>query len=182
MYEAFPETTSLDIGGGFAVPGFDLGNFADKVLAFAERFGLELTIEPGRYLVAEAGVLLTKVLHTKSGARRHVIANAGMSDLLRPALYGAEHPVRVLGKSGVAVTADVDGPLCENADRLARGVTLPEVTAGDLLVVEKAGAYGFAMSSNYASSLRPAEVTVKGGEALLARRRETVEDLVALEC
>ena len=182
LYETFPAAKNLDIGGGFAVPDFDLASFAAKTLSFAERFDLHLTIEPGRYLVAEAGILVTKVLHTKSGALNHVIADAGMADLLRPALYSSAHPIQILGKTGTSYTADVDGPLCENADRLGRGVALPKVEKGDLLIVEQAGAYGFAMSSNYASSLRPAEVVVKKGEVRLARKRETVEDLWAREC
>jgi diaminopimelate decarboxylase len=180
LYDTF-KPKHLDIGGGFGVPGFPFEKFAEKVTAFAKRFNLEVTIEPGRYLVAEAGVLLTKVLHVKSGALEHVIADAGMSDLLRPALYGASHPIRALKTTARTKTVDVDGPLCENADRLGRNVTLPEVAVGDLLVVEQAGAYGHTMSSNYASSLRPAEVTVLGETVTLVRRRETVEDLLRLE-
>ena len=180
LYETF-KPKHLDIGGGFGVPGFPFEKFAEKVTAFANKFGLEVTIEPGRYLVAEAGVLLTKVLHIKQGALHHVIADAGMSDLLRPALYGATHPIRALKTTAHTLTVDVDGPLCENADRLGRDITLSEVAQGDLLVVEQAGAYGHTMSSNYASSLRPAEVTIQDDTIALARRRETVEDLFALE-
>jgi diaminopimelate decarboxylase len=181
LYEIF-KPKHLDIGGGFGVPGFPFETFAQKVTAFADKFNLNVTIEPGRYLVAEAGVLLTKVLHVKQGALHHVIADAGMSDLLRPALYGAKHPIRALKKTTHTVTVDVDGPLCENADRLGRGVTLPDVAQGDLLVVEQAGAYGHTMSSNYASSYRPAEVTVQGQETItLVRKRETIEDLLRLE-
>ena len=178
---------ALDIGGGFAVPGFPLDAFAEKVSAFARRFGLDVMLEPGRYLVADAGVLLTRVLHVKRGEVSHVIADAGMADLLRPALYGAAHPVRVLGAEGrAAERVDVDGPLCENADRLGRGLELPAPRPGDLLVVEQAGAYGLTMASNYASSLRPAEVVIEttpqGERVRLARRRETVADMVRLEC
>ena len=150
---------------------------------------MRLILEPGRYLVAQSGVLLTRVLHVKRGALRHVIADAGMADLLRPALYGAVHPIRALTVDKVdtqrvdtQIEADVDGPLCENADRLGRGVSLPEVASGDLLAIEEAGAYAFTMASNYASSLRPAEVAVLNGEAKLARRREEVADLWRLEC
>ena len=132
-------------------------------------------------------MLLTRVLHVKRGEVTHVIADAGMADLLRPALYGAAHPVRVLGAEGRAVErVDVDGPLCENADRLGRGLTLPAPRPDDLLVVEQAGAYGLTMASNYASSLRPAEVVVEttpqGERVRLARRRETVADVLRLEC
>jgi diaminopimelate decarboxylase len=176
LYETF-KPKRLDIG----VPGFPFEKFAEKVTAFAKEFDLEVTLEPGRYLVAEAGVLLAKVLHVKRGALEHVIADAGMADLLRPALYGATHPIRTLKTTGHTRTVDVDGPLCENADRLGRDVMLSNVTQGDLLVVEQAGAYGHTMSSNYASSLRPAEVTVQGDTITLVRKRETVEDLLRLE-
>jgi diaminopimelate decarboxylase len=180
LYETFMPK-HLDIGGGFGVPGFPFQLFAEKVTAFAKKFNLEVTIEPGRYLVAEAGVLLTKVLHVKHGALEHVIADAGMADLLRPALYGATHPIRALKTTLHTRTVDVDGPLCENADRLGRNLTLAEVAQGDLLVVEQAGAYGHTMSSNYASSYRPSEVTVLGDTITLVRRRETIDDLLRLE-
>lgn len=181
LYEAHPEAKLLDIGGGYGVPGFELAAFRDRLLTFTQHFGLDIMLEPGRYLVAEAGVLLTRVLHSKTGALHHLIADAGMADLLRPALYGAKHPIRALGNQPAAILTDVDGPLCENADRLGRNLNLPQLAAGDLLVVEQAGAYGFAMSSNYASSYRPAEVVVEAGEARLARKRERFEDLVRLE-
>ena len=153
-------------------------------MLFRSRHGVTPLLEPGRFVVADAGVLLTRVLHVKEGERRHVIADAGMADLLRPALYGAHHPVRLVGggrEAHAGAATDVDGPLCENADRLAQDVELPAVRPGDLLAVERAGAYGFAMASNYASSLRPAEVTWDGVEARLARRRERPEDLWRLE-
>ncbi len=183
LYERFRGADTLDLGGGFVVPNFPLTRFAEKVSSL-EDLDVKLILEPGRYLVAQSGVLLTQVLHVKEGARRHIIADAGMADLLRPALYGAAHPIRVLTSDGdVGMNeVDVDGPLCENADRLGRGVRLPEVKSGDLLAVREAGAYGFTMASNYASSLRPAEVVVQSGEARLARRREEVEDLWRLEC
>jgi len=190
LYERFAGLDLVDFGGGFAVPGPDLEAFAAPLLAFADRHGVRPIVEPGRYLVAESGVLLTRVLHVKEGGPvRHVIADAGMADLLRPALYGARHPVRVVtpveaparvGDDGPSTT-DVDGPLCENADRLARDVDLGGVGAGALLAVGVAGAYGYAMASNYASSLRPAQVVVAGGRATLAARREQPEDLWRLE-
>ncbi len=184
LYERFGGLELADLGGGFAVPGAPLPAFADAYAAFAERFGVKLVLEPGRFVVAGAGVLLTRVLHVKDGPRRHVIADGGMADLLRPALYGAHHPVRQVGAQRGpydAAPTDVDGPLCENADRLARDVELPDVQPGDLLSVGHAGAYGFAMASNYASSLRPAEVVWDGSELRLARRRERPEDLWRLE-
>jgi diaminopimelate decarboxylase len=178
LYRRFPEARTLDIGGGFAVPDFPLERFAATLLPFVARLELSAIVEPGRYLVAEAGVLLTRVLHRKGGALQHVIADAGMAELLRPALYGADHPIRVIGRSaGPPVVADVDGPLCENADRLGRDRTLIDPRPGDLLAVERAGAYGFTMASNYASSLRPAEAVVEEGVGRLARRRERPDDL-----
>jgi len=183
LYERFQGLELVDVGGGFAVPGAPLTAFAAEYGAFAERWGVTPIVEPGRMVVAEAGVLLTRVVHVKGSEPRHVIADAGMADLLRPALYGAAHPVRVVGAATGQgnVTTDVDGPLCENADRLAQGVQLGEVRVGDLLCVEQAGAYGFAMASNYASSLRAAETVWDGEQLQLARRRERPEDLWRLE-
>ncbi len=181
LYDAQPGPT-LDIGGGYRVPDFPLAEYARLVGEFAESRGLRLMIEPGRYVVAEAGVLLTRVLHVKEGKVTHVIADAGMADLLRPALYGADHPLRVVTDAErEPVRVDVDGPLCENADRLGRDLLLAAPAKGDLLAVGHAGAYGLGMASNYASSLRPAEVVVSGGIARLARRREEPADLVLTE-
>lgn len=187
LLERFPDVRTLDLGGGFAVPSFPLAAFAEKVGAFVGSFigQRRLLLEPGRFLVAESGTLVTRVLHVKPGPVKHVVCDAGMADLLRPALYGARHPVRALGKDGetdITEMVDVDGPLCENADRLGQGVALPEVGPGDLLAVAEAGAYGYTMSSHYASSLRPAEAVWDGAEFRLAARRERVEDLWRLEC
>lgn len=171
----------LDIGGGYRVPGFPMAEYARLVSDFAAERNLQLVIEPGRWLTAEAGVLLSTVLHVKEGATTHVIADAGMADLIRPALYDAVHEIRVLGDVSGRKQArvDVDGPLCENSDRLARAVNLVEPRKGDLLAVHDAGAYGMGMASNYASSLRPAEVAVQAGQTRLLRRRETPADLLA---
>ena len=198
LYERFaPQgAKALNLGGGFIVSGdgskqFDFNGLRQKVEPFIDKFGLELTLEPGRFLTANAGVLLTQVLHIKDhrsvGGNLHIICDAGMADLIRPALYGAEHPMYVLGNKDTEQNAeenivmDIDGPLCENADRLAEQKQFSEVSQGDILVVEQAGAYGLTMASNYASSFRPAEVLIKDGEASLIRKRETFEDLIALE-
>lgn len=184
LYAAFEGLEYVDLGGGFAVPEPPLADFAGAYLDFAERHGVTPLLEPGRYVVAAAGTLVTRVLHVKEGPRRHLIADAGMADLLRPALYGAVHPIRLVGEGrgeALEVPTEVDGPLCENADRLGRDVALPRVEPGDLLAVGNAGAYGYAMASNYASHTRPAEVVVAGGAATLARRRETPADLWRLE-
>lgn len=185
LYAELPGLEVVDLGGGLAVPDAPLARFAEAYSRFAAAHGVRVLLEPGRSLVATAGTLLTRVLHVKEGERRHVIADAGMADLVRPALYGARHPIRLVGKASApaspALPTDVDGPLCENADRLGRDVDLPAVVPGDLLAVGHAGAYGFAMASNYAASLRPAEVVTRGGVARLSRRREQPEDLWRLE-
>jgi len=184
LYEEFPGLDLVDFGGGFAVPNPPLERFSYAYGSFADRHRVSVVLEPGRFLVADAGTLLTRVLHVKESERRHVVADGGMADLLRPALYGAEHPIRLVGGNGALATSlptDVDGPLCENADRLGQDVELPAVKPGDLLAVGRVGAYGFAMASNYVSSLRPAEVTVEAGEIRLVRRREEPADLWRLE-
>ena len=184
LYAAFPEARVLNLGGGFAVPDYDLGALAELVTPWLEARGLRLLLEPGRMLVAEAGTLLTRVLHVKEGARRHLIADAGMADLVRPALYDAHHPVRLLRSAVDApdpTPTDLDGPLCENGDRLARNLSLGSVRPGDLLAVELAGAYGWTMGSWYASHTRVGEVAVKAGHDLRLRETERVQDLWAHE-
>jgi len=174
-----------DMGGGLGISYKDETPLDPKALvrtleaAFADQPELELLVEPGRYLVADAGLLLTKVLYRKqTSKRRFVIVDAAMTDLPRPALYNAWHPVRVLSpRPGKKTMADVVGPVCESGDFLARQRPLPPLQRGDLLAVLKAGAYGFAMSSQYNSRPRAAEVVVDGGKARLARARETYRDL-----
>jgi len=142
-----------------------------------------LLVEPGRYLVADAGSLLTRVLYRKQTSRRRfVIVDAAMNDLARPSLYGAFHPIApAQPRRGPSRRVDVVGPVCESGDFLARQRLLAPMEPGDILVVGMAGAYGFAMSSQYNSRPRAAEVLVSGGRARLARRRETVTDIVRAE-
>jgi diaminopimelate decarboxylase len=188
----------LDIGGGFGAhyDGEDAPSAADYAAAIVpllEGRGLRIILEPGRSIVANAGILLARVLHLKrSGDKEYVVVDAGMSDLLRPALYGAEHfvwpahpgerlvpPSRSLRlRLDGCQQVDVVGPLCESGDFLARSRFLPSLKRGDLLAVFGTGAYGFSMASQYNSRPRPAEVLVEGDTFRIIRARETYEDLV----
>ncbi len=179
----------VDVGGGLGVTYKNEKPLALDAFAriwedaFASRPGLRLLLEPGRYLVADAGVLLTRVLYRKkTSKRRFIVVDAAMTDLPRPALYGAWHPVTPAApRLGAKTRVDVVGPVCESGDFLARERLMAPVAAGDILAVGKAGAYGFAMSSQYNSRPRAAEVLVDGGRARLARRRETLQALWAGE-
>lgn len=179
---------TIDLGGGLGVSydgaGVpDPGALAAAVLPHLQGLPLTLVLEPGRSLVAAAGVLLTRVLYVKEGEdRRFVIVDAGMNDLLRPALYEAFHRVEPLRSRGRAATVvDVVGPVCETSDFLARRRELELPEPGDLLAVRDVGAYGFAMASNYNMRPRAAEALVEEGRVRLIRRRETFEDLVRTE-
>jgi diaminopimelate decarboxylase len=185
----------VNIGGGFGID-YEPGQapapsaFAGLLLPLLERAGrpLKLIMEPGRFLVGNAGVLLTRVLYVKrnAGGRRFVICDAAMNDLIRPALYEAHHRVwpvvseKPFEGNGLA-PADVVGPVCETGDFLARERPLPDLAEGDLLAVFSVGAYGFAMSSNYNARGRACEVLVEGNTHRVVRRRESYEDLVRLE-
>jgi diaminopimelate decarboxylase len=148
----------------------------------ARASGLSLIVEPGRYLVGNAGVLLTRVLYRKrSGGREYVIADAGMNDLLRPSHYNAYHHIFATHPRGARETYDVVGPVCESGDFFALGRTMDAVEAGDLLVVHSAGAYGFVMASNYNTRPRPAEVIVDEGRWWVSRPRERLDELYRTE-
>jgi diaminopimelate decarboxylase len=184
----FPIET-LDIGGGIGVAGageepFTPEQYAAAVLPALAGLRFKILIEPGRAIVAPAGALVTRVLYVKENqGRRFVITDAGMNDLIRPPLYGAIHPIESVDTpGGRPITADVVGPICETSDFLARDIVLPEPAEGELLAIRDAGAYGFAMASNYNFRPRAAEVLVEAGKAFrTVRRRETFEDLVRLE-
>jgi len=185
--EGFPLRT-IDLGGGLGVSYDgrgtpDASGLASAILPAVERLPLELVLEPGRSLVARSGVLLTRVLYVKGGhGKNFVVVDAGMNDLLRPALYDAYHRVEpVVPRGRPAELVDVVGPVCETSDFLARRRELERPEPGDLLAVRDAGAYGFAMSSNYNMRPRAAEVLVEDGRVRLIRRRETFEDLVRTE-
>jgi len=143
---------------------------------------LQILLEPGRRLVGNAGLLLTRVEYLKPGAARNfAIVDAAMNDLARPALYGAWHEiVPVVSRPGTTAVWEIVGPICESGDFLGRGRELA-LAAGDLLAILSAGAYGMTMSSNYNSRPRAAEVLIDGAAAHLIRRRESVEELFALE-
>ncbi len=165
-------------------PASTVGEYAAALLPLLLPLSVDLLLEPGRFLVAQAGALLTRVLQVKrSETKRFLITDAAMNDLIRPALYQAHHeivPVRMAADAGQTV-ADVVGPVCESGDFFAHDRSLPEVAAGDLLAVLDAGAYGMSQASNYNSRPRAAEVLVDGGAARLIRRRETLDDLLATE-
>jgi len=181
---------SLDIGGGLGIryqpdagPGMDPAALAEVVGPLAAKAGLPVTMEPGRFLVGSAGVLLAEVLYRKhSGGRDFVIVDAAMNDLLRPSLYRAHHEVvEVVPAGRAAGPVDVVGPICETGDFLALERVLPGVEPGERLAVLCAGAYGFVMSSNYNTRGRVAEVLVDGGRAAVVRPREEVSSLFASE-
>ncbi|MFN0059539.1 MAG: diaminopimelate decarboxylase [Planctomycetota bacterium] len=190
-----PPLRWLDIGGGFgahyrAHEGLPPQAFAEAILPLVASSGLGLILEPGRLILANAGVLLTRIVTLKeSGGRRFAICDAGMNDLIRPSLYQAYHriwPVRSANRPATEedATGDVDivGPICESADFLGRDRRLPtDVRAGDVLAVFTTGAYGFSMASNYNTRGRAAEVMVDGADARVIRRRESYEDQVRLE-
>lgn len=173
----------LDLGGGFSIPyekgeaGFPLEGLARALFSRLPE-GLSLILEPGRALVGDAGILLTRILYRKRVHNENfIVVDAGMNDLLRPSLYGAYH--RILpGKEHVGPgDVDVVGPVCENADFIAKDCPLPPIEPGELLAVLDTGAYGFAMSSQYNSRRRAAEVLLLWGTPHLVRRRESWDDL-----
>jgi len=174
----------LDVGGGLGIryrreepPGPEA--WARVLRAATADVAATLVVEPGRVLVGNAGVLLTRVLYRKPGhGRRFVVVDAGMNDLLRPALYGAEHEVvPVRRRRGPRVLLDVVGPVCESTDTLAAGRHLVLPLRGELLAIRTAGAYGMSMASNYNGRPRPAEVLVSGRHWQVVRTRETIRDL-----
>jgi diaminopimelate decarboxylase len=183
------ELEFLELGGGLGISysggeGISASAFADTILPSLEGSGLRLVLEPGRFIVGQAGILVTRVLYLKEGGgKRFVITDAGMNDLLRPSHYAGFHavdPVEVTADRD-RVRVDVVGPICETGDFLALDREIDEVAPGELIALRTAGAYGFSMSSTYNQRPRPAEVMVDGAEASLARRRETLDDLVAAE-
>ena len=185
----------IDIGGGFGVPykpedkDFDWSEFASKVIGLFKNkvaeYGLGkpfLCVEPGRYLVCDASILLTSVNTVKvTPAKKFVGVDAGFNTLVRPAMYGSYHPILVANKLGAAETEtyDVVGPICESGDVLAKDRQLPQIEEGDLIAVLNAGAYGFSMSSQYNSRPRATEVLITQGKPFIIREREQINTLTA---
>jgi len=184
------EIRFFDVGGGLGVvyrdeTPIDLADYAEAITTAIKGLDLTVVCEPGRYLTANAGWLLTRVLYEKrNGDKRFVIVDGAMNDLLRPSLYKAYHRVELSEDAdgrGEATPADVVGPICESGDWLAKEVALPPTESGDLLVVHSAGAYGFTMASNYNTRGRAAEVACEGGACRLIRERESFEEQIRLE-
>jgi diaminopimelate decarboxylase len=193
------ELASIDIGGGVGVdyhravthdllPTDSNGNpppptaadVVKAILPIIQPTGCTIVFEPGRSIVADAGMLLTKVLYTKQGAeKKFIIVDAGINDLIRPSLYDAYHQIVPLRLRGAQTeTVDVVGPICETGDFFALDRTLPTVIRGDFLGIATAGAYGFSEASNYNGRLRPAEILVNGEKCRVIRERETLDDLL----
>jgi diaminopimelate decarboxylase len=185
----------VDIGGGLGVPynpedkELDLSEFSSKIVVSfknkVKEYGLGkpfLCVEPGRYLVCDASILLTSVNTIKvTPSKKFVGVDAGFNTLVRPTMYGSYHPILVANKVAQAdkETYDVVGPICESGDALAKDRALPKVEEGDLLAVLNAGAYGFSMSSQYNSRPRAAEVMIRQGKAVIVRQREQLSDLMS---
>jgi diaminopimelate decarboxylase len=184
----------VDAGGGLGIdyhgsastfdPAAEVEKYAAAIDQALSGLKVRLLLEPGRFLIAQAGTLLARVLYVKrNGSKTFVITDAGMNDLIRPALYQAYHQILPVVHDDQAkpVTVDIVGPVCESGDFFARDRQMPEVKEGDLVAILDAGAYGMSQSSNYNSRPRPAEVLVEGKRARLIRRRETLRDLIRPE-
>jgi diaminopimelate decarboxylase len=184
------EVRMIDVGGGLGIRYRDDAppthrEYATVLLPALRELGVTVLLEPGRSIVGNAGILLTRVLYRKNtGDKKFVVVDAGMNDLIRPALYDSYHEIRPVDATrlgGPMENVDVVGPVCESGDFLAKDRELAESAEGDLLAVMSAGAYGFVMSSNYNTRPRAVEVLVDGDRYTIVRRRETYEDLVAGE-
>jgi diaminopimelate decarboxylase len=175
----------LDLGGGLGITYREEtpplpAEYAGALLAMARDLDCTLILEPGRVIVGNAGILVTKALYTKTtGVKNFVVVDAGMNDLIRPSLYDSYHRIQsIVRRDGGEIEADIVGPICESGDYLARKRKMPAFQSGDLIAVMSAGAYGFTMSSNYNSRPRVAEVLVEGDRFHVIRERETYADLV----
>ena len=182
------ELKFFDIGGGLGITYNDEVtikpyDYAQAILGALKGLDLTVICEPGRFLTANAGYFVSRVLYEKiNGDKRFVVVDGAMNDLLRPSLYKAYHKLEAITNSTTEVSnADIVGPVCESGDFLAKGQEFPILEHNDLIIVHSAGAYGFGMGSNYNTRGRSAEVAIKNGEDRLIRKRESFEDLIALE-
>ncbi|MBF0215959.1 MAG: diaminopimelate decarboxylase [Candidatus Omnitrophica bacterium] len=179
----------LNIGGGFGITygqekAKTAEEFASRIIPLVKGKGFRLILEPGRFIIGNAGILVAKVLYIKttSGGKRFAIVNAGMNDLIRPSLYDAYHEITPVVKlRSETHMYDIVGPICESGDFLGKNRELPELVEDEYLAVMSTGAYGFAMASNYNSRPRPAELLVKNGRVRVIRRAETYKDLISCE-
>jgi len=177
----------FDIGGGLGVVydeevTIKTHEYADAISKAIKDLDVTIVLEPGRYMVANCGIFLTRVLYEKkNGDKRFVIVDGAMNDLLRPSLYDAYHKIEAVQKEGEKTPADVVGPVCESGDFLGKDVLLPPLEHNDILVVHSAGAYGFTMSSNYNTRNRASEVAIIDNKDYLIRKREEFEDQIKLE-
>lgn len=182
------ELKFFDVGGGLGIRYNDEVtiepyDYAQAILGTLTALDLTILCEPGRFLTANAGYFITKVLYEKqNGEKKFVVVDGAMNDLLRPSLYNAYHEIEALSDTKEeSREVDIVGPVCESGDFFAKNYPLPPLKHNDLLVIKSAGAYGFGMGSNYNTRGRSAEVAVEGEKSRLIRRRETFEDLIALE-
>ena len=182
----------VDAGGGLGISyekgssGFEgpVADYAEALLRPLRKLDVHLLLEPGRSIIAAAGILLTRVLYKKrNGTKQFLVVDSAMNDLIRPSLYQAYHEIVTIAGDGSSPneTVDVVGPVCETGDFFARDRSLPSVNEGDLLAILDAGAYGMVLASNYNTRPRPAEVLVDGKSAKVIRRRETITDLMRSE-
>ena len=186
--ENLARLTTLDLGGGLGVTdddgsSLDLRAYADALRIAAAEPGVEILIEPGRFLVAESGVLVTRVLYRKhSGGKEIVITDAGMNDFIRPSLYASHHAIDSASSDAApTLRANIVGPVCESGDFFANNRLIADVAPGELLVLRATGAYGYSMASNYNSRPRPAEVLVDGSRFAVITERESDADLTRRE-
>jgi len=178
----------FDVGGGIGIMYYDTPTptaeeFAKEMVPLLKKTGMKIVLEPGRFISGNSGILVSKVLYLKdNGAKKFLIVDAGMNDLIRPALYNSYHNIVPVKKSSAKrSTMDIVGPICESGDFFAKERRMHSVREGDCIAVMSAGAYGFSMSSNYNSRRRAAEVLVVKGRVFEIRSRESYRDLVRNE-
>lgn len=188
LRESGYSVTRLDIGGGFPIiykdeKLLDLDNYAQWVRDIILPLDTEIIMEPGRYLVGNAGVLLSRVVYVKeTPTRKFLVIDSAMNDLIRPTLYDAYHGIEaVKNRDAPATTYDVVGPICETGDTFTKDRELPQMQRGDLAVIKSAGAYGFCMASNYNTRPLPPEILVHGGKAHLITPRQNLDEMLARE-